>query len=149
MFDVLGLASQNFGMPQDAHARAGEWLRRERERRRISVRKIAARFDVSTQAVNGWESGRYNFATDTRAEVLAELFGMDEIEVRRNLGLWVPKTTSASSQPTPDPDVATMTAEQMLDHITEQLITYHRRGRSDTTDEDAHQVLRGMRGKSA
>ena len=89
----------------------GEWLKAARERRGISVRKVAALFDVSTQAVNGWEKGRYNFVSDERAEALAGLLGMDEIEVRRGLGLWVPREDRREREP------GTLTPEEIIQRL--------------------------------
>lgn len=70
-------------------AQAGRWLRLMREQRDMSARDFANAIDVATQAVYNWESGK-NAVTDERADRIAELFGVDVIEVRRNLGLWIP-----------------------------------------------------------
>lgn len=56
----------------------------------MSVRKVAAHFDVSTQSVYGWEAGGADFVDDNRATGLATVLEMDLLEVRRGLGLWVP-----------------------------------------------------------
>lgn len=77
-------------MDREKRAQAGAWLKRAREHRGISVRKLAAHFDVSTQSVYGWEAGSSDWVDDDRAEGLSELLGLGLIEVRRGLGLWVP-----------------------------------------------------------
>lgn len=70
-------------------AAAGRWLKAQRERRNLTAREIAARLDVLPQTVYNWESGKSGL-DDDRAQDISRLFGMDLIEVRRNLGLWVP-----------------------------------------------------------
>lgn len=70
-------------------ASAGQWLRGERERQGMTVRQLAAALDVATQVVYGWQNGK-NAVSDANAAHLAELWGLPELEVRRNLGLWVP-----------------------------------------------------------
>lgn len=64
----------------------------------MSVRQLAGKLDVATQVVYDWQNGK-NAVSDENAARLAELWGMSEVAVRRNLGLWVPGDT-----PEPDAD---------------------------------------------
>lgn len=92
-------------MDPEKRAHAGAWLKRAREDRGISVRKVAAHFDVSTQSVYGWEAGGSDFVDDERAEGIAEVFGVDIEEVRRGLGLWMPADRRQAPPVRPDTDL--------------------------------------------
>lgn len=79
----------NRGMREEINA-AGQWLRAQREQRHIkSQAELARRLGWDKTMVNNYET-RGVTVPDDRAEQLAEFFGMDIIEVRRGLGLWVP-----------------------------------------------------------
>lgn len=69
---------------------AGRWLRTQRERRGMSARQLATALDIAPQSVNNWETGK-NAVSDEGAARIADVFDMDEIDVRRGLGLWVPE----------------------------------------------------------
>jgi transcriptional regulator with XRE-family HTH domain len=70
---------------------AGRWLRRERERRGLRTAGALARLmGVSDSLVSRIETG-HSAVTNERAEQIANALDMDVIEVRRNLGLWVPE----------------------------------------------------------
>lgn len=75
-------------------AQAGQWLHEQREGRGLSARDLAEKLSVYPQSVYNWEAGKFA-VDDDRAEQLAVVFGMDIIEVRRNLGLWVPEPSTA------------------------------------------------------
>jgi transcriptional regulator with XRE-family HTH domain len=69
---------------------AGRWLRQQRERLGIATQaELDRRLGWNKGTVNNYET-RDVMVSDDRAEQLAELFGLDIITVRRNLGLWVP-----------------------------------------------------------
>lgn len=73
---------------------AGRWLRRERERRGLQTAgALARRMGVSDSLISRIETGATS-ATDERAEQIADALDMDVIDVRRNLGLWVPDERS-------------------------------------------------------
>lgn len=73
---------------------AGRWLRRERERRGLhTAGALARRMGVSDSLISRIETGATS-VTDERAEQIAAALDMDVIEVRRNLGLWVPDERS-------------------------------------------------------
>jgi transcriptional regulator with XRE-family HTH domain len=74
---------------QERLRQAGLWLKGQRDRLGISVRDMAHRLDVTTQVLYDWQNGR-NAISDERAEQIAEVLGMNIIDVRRGLGLWVP-----------------------------------------------------------
>jgi transcriptional regulator with XRE-family HTH domain len=70
---------------------AGRWLRRQRELRGIATQaELARQLGWDKTAVNNYETRGVEVPSE-RAEQLAEFFELDEIEVRRHLGLWVPK----------------------------------------------------------
>lgn len=94
---------------------AGRWLRQERERRGMRTTGALARLmGVSDSLVSRLETGS-SAATDERAEQIAEAFGMDIIEVRRNLGLWVPTPTAA------DDDQPRETLKQRFDRLAREM----------------------------
>lgn len=69
---------------------AGRWLRAMRERRGFKTADaFARRIEVSGSLLSRYETG-ISGVPDDKAEKIAEVLGMDIIEVRRNLGLWVP-----------------------------------------------------------
>jgi transcriptional regulator with XRE-family HTH domain len=81
---------------RERQEQAGRWLRAERERRGLRTTGALARLmGVSDSLISRIETGA-TAATNERAEQIAEALGMDEIEVRRNLGLWVPKKARSS-----------------------------------------------------
>lgn len=54
--------------------------------------------------VSNYETGRSEIS-DERAEQLAEVLGMDIIDVRRNLGLWVPDDQADDDDQDEDADL--------------------------------------------
>jgi len=71
-------------------ARAGRWLREQRQRAGFATAAEFGRaIGVSKEVVSNYEVGRSS-VPDDRAEKIADVLGMDIIEVRRGLGLWVP-----------------------------------------------------------
>ncbi|GAA2298564.1 hypothetical protein GCM10010402_66490 [Actinomadura luteofluorescens] len=93
---------------RDRLARAGAWLRDQREQRGItSQAELARRLGWDRSLVSNYEIGKTEMPDD-RAEQLAEFLGLDIITVRRGLGLWVPRSDPRRS---PDMDEA----EAMLD----------------------------------
>jgi transcriptional regulator with XRE-family HTH domain len=85
--------------PQDMDANerrvaAGTWLREQRTQRGFKTAgEFARALEVDPSRVSAYENDR-SLVPDDRAEQIAELFEMDIIEVRRNLGLWVPPSDS-------------------------------------------------------
>lgn len=69
---------------------AGRWLRNMRERHGYAKAVDFARaLGVDASLISQYERG-VNAVPDERAEQIAEVLGLDIIETRRNLGLWVP-----------------------------------------------------------
>ena len=86
---------------EDAAARqaAGRWLRDQRRRRGFeTVGEFARALDVDPSRVSNYERGKSK-VPDDRADRIAELFGMSVIEVRRQLGLWLPPESPTKEQP--------------------------------------------------
>lgn len=77
---------------------AGEWLRREMERRSITTHDVAEAVGLRDQAVYYWLTGRTS-PKDDAAGKLAELLGIPEVEVRRRFGMWVPDDKAADLPP--------------------------------------------------
>lgn len=128
--DTVGMS--NKARREDVNE-AGQWLRRQRERRGIdSQSELARRLGWDKAIVNNYET-RGTRVPDDRAEQLAEFFGMDIIEVRRGLGLWVPPEAAADTAE-PEDDTEPTTAE--LINRAQELIAeaneYLRRARGET-----------------
>lgn len=68
---------------------AGAWLRRQRERRGLTVRAMGREIGLDSSQVSNYENGK-SAIDDRRAARIAQVLEMPEIEVRRQLGLWVP-----------------------------------------------------------
>lgn len=119
---------------------AGRWLREQRERRGLSVREFAARLDVSTPVVYDWQNGK-NAVGDERAEQIAEVLGVDLIDVRRGLGLWVPpKEDQTTSEPASSEDMTAVDEEELYQRLLRlpplQLQTVYEVVRAMTPDYD-------------
>lgn len=107
---------------RDRLREAGNWLRHQRERRGFTRPADFARaLNVDRSLVSNWENGK-NSVTDERADQIAEVLGMDIIEVRRGLGLWVPSDDQTDRQSGPgdqpaeeeDPDQMLKDADEFL-----------------------------------
>lgn len=106
---------------------AGLWLREARTRRGFRTAADFARtLGIDKSLVSNYERG-VNAVDDERAEQIAGVLRMDIIEVRRNLGLWVPDehhpSTGEESHPE-DPlvriahgDLSQLSREQMLHYV--------------------------------
>jgi transcriptional regulator with XRE-family HTH domain len=82
---------------------AGTWLRTQRELRGWSGSDLARRLNINQTRVSAYERGQYEVPSEV-TERLATVFNLPVIEVRRNLGLWVPSETDlADLQYRPDP----------------------------------------------
>lgn len=69
---------------------AGRWLRDHREQRGYkTIGQFARALGVDQSMISRYERG-VSEIDDERAEQIAEVLGMDLIDVRRGLGLWVP-----------------------------------------------------------
>lgn len=78
---------------------AGRWLRTQRTKRGYDTAgKLARALGVDPSRISNYERGM-SAVPDERAAQIADLFGMDEIEVRRGLGLWVPDDAKESQEP--------------------------------------------------
>lgn len=76
---------------RDRLIKAGQWLRDQRQRRGFrSAAEFARALGIDKGLVSNYETGRSE-VPDDRAERIADVLGLDEIHVRRHLGLWVPK----------------------------------------------------------
>lgn len=97
-WDARCLVCNTCGVNRDARRErliaAGQWLRDQRQRRGFpTAAEFARRLDIDRAVLSNYERG-VNAIDDERAEQIAEVLGMDLIEVRRNLGLWVPPESS-------------------------------------------------------
>lgn len=68
---------------------AGAWLRTERERRGLSQDDVARELGVRYQQVSNYERG-VSSLDDRSADRIARLFSLPVIEVRQQVGLWIP-----------------------------------------------------------
>lgn len=100
--------------PRPTRTEAGAWLRRERELRGWRTAKsFAAALGVDPSQISNYERG-VNAIDDERAAQIAAVLRMDEIEVRRSVGLWVPGDgvpTPQDLSSVPDTDLIAWAAE--------------------------------------
>lgn len=83
---------------------AGRWLRRARERRGYHTAADFARaLQVDQSLISRYERG-ISAVGDERAEQIAHVLGMEIVEVRSGLGLWIPpeSPTAAGASPAAD-----------------------------------------------
>lgn len=126
---------------------AGQWLRSARERRGIATAgALARRIGVSDSLISRYETG-ISGVPDDKAEKIAEVLGMDIIEVRRGLGLWTPPT-----EPEPSDDegrvytieeIQAMSRPEQLALLEAQLEVKRRAQRQ--IDADLEAIIRIMR----
>jgi transcriptional regulator with XRE-family HTH domain len=94
---------------------AGRWLRTQREMRGWTGSDLARRMGITQVRVSAYERGQYEVPSDV-TEQLATAFNLPVIEVRRNLGLWVPTDTDlADLQYRPDP--ATLSDDTLIHEV--------------------------------
>lgn len=74
---------------QERLRQAGTWLRTQRETRGWSGSDLARRLEVNQVRVSAYERGQYEVPNSV-AENIAAAFDLPLLEVRRQLGLWVP-----------------------------------------------------------
>lgn len=92
---------------------AARWLRAQRERRRLTVRKLAELMDVDPSRITAYEHGAP--VPIERVPALAGAFGLLEVAVWRGLGLPLPADLlddMSATHPTLTPDDL---AELLLD----------------------------------
>jgi hypothetical protein len=65
------------------------------DRKAISVRRLADALNVTPKTVYDWRDDR-TAISEERIPRLADTLGMQEIEVRRGLGFWVPNGEQAA-----------------------------------------------------
>lgn len=68
----------------------GRWLRTAREDADLGLREFARALEIAPTQVCNYESGKSK-VPDERATAIARVLELDEITVRRSLGLWVPE----------------------------------------------------------
>ena len=86
--DTVGMSSED---PRERRARAGQWLRDQRQRRGYrTAAEFARALGIDKGLVSNYEVGRSD-VPDDRANRIADVLGIDILTVRRNLGLWVPR----------------------------------------------------------
>jgi transcriptional regulator with XRE-family HTH domain len=68
---------------------AGAWLRSQREARGWTGTDLAKKLGVNQVRVSSYERGQYE-VPDAVAEALAEVLDLPLLDVRHNLGLWIP-----------------------------------------------------------
>lgn len=108
---------------------AGIWLRTQRDLRGWSGADLARRLGINQVRISAYERGQYEVPSDI-ADQLADLFALSVIDVRRNLGLWVPSDTDlADLQYRPDPS---MVNDDML--ISELIRRYQQRTDREVID---------------
>lgn len=98
-------------------ARAGRWLREQRQRRGFATAAEFGRaIGVSKEVASNYEVGRSS-VPDDRAEGIAKALGLDIITVRRNLGLWVPDDVPAEVEQLPSLEkvLDTMSLEELVE----------------------------------
>jgi transcriptional regulator with XRE-family HTH domain len=94
---------------------AGSWLRAQRELRNLSGSDLARRLGVNQVRVSAYERGQYEVPSSVAEGIAAEL-DLPVLEVRRNLGLWVPGDADlAELRYYADP--ATLTDEALLSEL--------------------------------
>lgn len=76
---------------QERRWRAGQWLRDVRRAAGVDPKELARHMDITTAQVSNYELGKHEF-NDARAEQIARALGLDIVDVRRGLGLWVPES---------------------------------------------------------
>lgn len=91
------MSTTSESLPNEAPS---EWLTRQIERRRMTVRHFADAMGVTSKTVYDWRDGR-TAISEERVPRLAEILGISEIEARRGLGFWVPSDTT-QEQPKAD-----------------------------------------------
>jgi transcriptional regulator with XRE-family HTH domain len=74
---------------QERLRQAGAWLRTQRETRGWSGSDLARQLEVNQVRVSAYERGQYEVPNPI-AENIAAAFDLPLLEVRRQLGLWVP-----------------------------------------------------------
>lgn len=100
MFDRRSLSGNDVLMDsRERLVEAGEWLKATRQEKGMSVRQLAAEIDVATQVIYDWQNGK-NAVSEDNAAKIAQAFEMDLIQVRRNLGLWVPDDPGTTARGT-------------------------------------------------
>jgi transcriptional regulator with XRE-family HTH domain len=75
---------------ESRRARGAAWLKHERERRGTLQGRLAKDLGVSQQSLSGYENGKWTVPDDVAAR-LAKTWGLKEVDVRRQLGLYVPE----------------------------------------------------------
>jgi transcriptional regulator with XRE-family HTH domain len=94
---------------------AGTWLRTQRELRGWSGSDLARQLKINQTRVSAYERGQYEVPNEV-AERLAIVLNLPIIDVRRNLGLWVPSETDlADLQYRPDP--ATLSDDVLISEL--------------------------------
>lgn len=82
---------------------AGRWLRRTREAHGYAKASDFARdLGVDPSLISRYELGATEVSTE-RAQQIAQLFELDELYVRQNLRLWVPKGNASVPSELDDP----------------------------------------------
>lgn len=95
--NTVGMASGEEKL--DRRVAAAKWLKSARERGGYrTAREFADALGVERYQLSNWETGR-STVPDDEAELIANTLGLDLIEVRRNLGLWVPADTGPAPEP--------------------------------------------------
>lgn len=99
--DTVGMTSED---PRERRAKAGQWLRDQRQRRGYrTAAEFARALGIDKGLVSNYETGRSE-VPDDRAERIAEVLGLDILTVRRHFGLWVPKETGPMDRAEQDLD---------------------------------------------
>jgi transcriptional regulator with XRE-family HTH domain len=108
---------------QERLREAGAWLRTQRETRGWSGTELARLLEVNQVRVSSYENGRNEVPSEI-AERLAAVLGLSLIEIRKNLGLWVPADSELRDyQRRADPS---QLADDVL--LTELIRRYQQRG---------------------
>jgi len=89
---------------------AGVWLRDARNAAGIHARDFASALGITPAQLYNLEGGKHRFG-DERAALIAAALNADIIDVRRNLGLWVPDAPTPTTEAAGGDDLDTVTGE--------------------------------------
>lgn len=108
---------------QGAREARGRWLREQRLRKFATGREFAAALGIDQSVVSEYETGKIGKVSDERAEEIAAVLELPVIEVRLNLGLWVPSEFDSErmAERTRQPDISAASDDDLVDELRRRL----------------------------